>query len=334
LGTSAQKEKPLKKIRIALIGAGEMANRYHYPSLSSFEEVELVGICDLLPEKLEATADRFEIEKRYSSYQKMIEETAPDAVTVLVSPHHLFDIVMHCLAEKVHVYLEKPPGVSTYQTKAMAMKAEENGLHTMVAFNRRYMPMLGEAKAMVQEKGPITQCVATFYKNALGRGMYFQGAVDILHCDAVHAVDTLRYLAGGEAVKVASSVRSLFKPYPDSWLALVEFENGCVGVLLTNWAAGSRIHTFEIHGRGISAFLDWDNPGKIFADGQAKPVWQKTPAEAAGDDWDGKMYGYYQENRAFVDCLLNDTAPMTSLSDSVKSMELCDQIYRNAFHGV
>ena len=40
---------------------------------------------------------------------------------------------------------------------------------------------------MVQEKGQITQCIATFYKNALGRGMYFQGAIDILFETTSHA---------------------------------------------------------------------------------------------------------------------------------------------------
>lgn len=306
-----------------------MANTYHYPSLRSFDDVEIAGICDLVEEKLNETADRFEIEKRFSSYQEMIEATAPDAVYILVSPHHLFDIVIHCLARKIHVYIEKPPGVTTYQIQAMALKAEEEGLLSMVAFNRRYMPFLQQAKKMVEEKSPVSQCVSTFYKNSVNRGMiYFDGAIDILHCDAIHAVDTLRYMAGGEVVKVASSARSLYTPYANSWQALVEFDSGCVGVLLTNWSAGGRIHTFEMHGKGISAFLDWDNPGRILADGEGA-VWRKSPAEAAGDDWDGKMFGFYQENRHFVDCLKAGRQPMTNFADAVKSMDLADQIYRN-----
>ena len=55
----------MKKIRMALIGAGDMANKYHYSSLSSFEDVELVGLCDLAEDRLNATADRFGIPKRF-----------------------------------------------------------------------------------------------------------------------------------------------------------------------------------------------------------------------------------------------------------------------------
>jgi len=321
----------VKKIRMALIGAGDMANKYHYSSLSSFEDVELVGLCDLAEDRLNATADRFGIPKRFTSYRRMIEETSPDAAYILVSPHHLFDIAVHCLSENVHLFIEKPPGVTTYQIAALAMKAEENALLTMVAFNRRFMPYARQAKAMVEERGPVTHVVSTYYKHALGGGMYFDGAVDILYCDGVHAVDMMRWMAGGSVVRVSSSCRSLFKPYANSWQALVEFDSGCVGVLLGNWASGSRIHTAEIHGRGISAFLDWDAPTRVYADGASEPIWRKSPAEAAGDDWDGKMYGFYQENRHFVDCLKSGAEPLTSFRDAVKSMQLCDEIYRNAW---
>ena len=34
-------------VRVAMIGAGGMANSVHYPSLASFEDVEFAGVCDL-----------------------------------------------------------------------------------------------------------------------------------------------------------------------------------------------------------------------------------------------------------------------------------------------
>jgi predicted dehydrogenase len=36
------------RIRVALIGAGTMANLYHYPSLASFPDVKLVDISDVI----------------------------------------------------------------------------------------------------------------------------------------------------------------------------------------------------------------------------------------------------------------------------------------------
>ena len=47
-------------MRVALVGSGVTASRYHYPSLS-FPDVELVGIADLFEDKARETAARFGI---------------------------------------------------------------------------------------------------------------------------------------------------------------------------------------------------------------------------------------------------------------------------------
>ena len=62
----------MAKVDVALIGAGGMANSVHYPSLADFDDVSLVGLCDLMSFKCQATAERFGIEKIYTEYQQMI----------------------------------------------------------------------------------------------------------------------------------------------------------------------------------------------------------------------------------------------------------------------
>jgi virulence factor len=85
---------PTGKVRVAMVGAGRMANRVHYPSLASFDDVEIAAICDLNLDRLKATADTYNIEKRYADYRKMVEETAPDAVYVIGQPHLMYDVWM------------------------------------------------------------------------------------------------------------------------------------------------------------------------------------------------------------------------------------------------
>jgi predicted dehydrogenase len=55
------------KVRIAIIGAGQMAAKVHYPSLSSFEDVEIAGVGSLDPARLHLVCDTFNIprEARY-----------------------------------------------------------------------------------------------------------------------------------------------------------------------------------------------------------------------------------------------------------------------------
>ena len=39
----------------------------------------------------------------------------------------------------------------------------------------------------------------------------YRGAADIIRCDAIHAIDTLRFLCGGNVVSVAGDVRRLWR---------------------------------------------------------------------------------------------------------------------------
>ena len=83
--SAARKSRRSRKVRIAMIGAGSMANSVHYPSLASFDDVEIAAICDLDAGRLNATADQYGVEKRYADYRRMVEEVAPDAVYAIVS---------------------------------------------------------------------------------------------------------------------------------------------------------------------------------------------------------------------------------------------------------
>ena len=317
----------MKEVNIALIGAGGMANSVHYPSLAEFKDVNLVGLCDIVESKLHATAERFHIEHTFTDYQKMLEKTSPDAVYVLMPPQHLFPLVIHCLIQKHHVFIEKPPGITLHQTKEMALAAEKHGCLTMVGFNRRFIPLLQKVKAIVEENGPIIQCMSTFHKNS-PNALYYDGVIDVLTCDAIHAVDTLRWLGGGEVKAVASDINRFYSERENSFNALVKFTSGASGYLCTNWAVGRRIHTFEMHARGISAYINPDTGGCATLHTHEGKT-EITPEEAADSDSTHKTYGFYGESRHFVDCIQQNQQPITCFADAVKTMELVEAIYRN-----
>ena len=316
-------------VRLALIGAGGMANAVHYPSLVEMPDAEIVALCDLDDDRLNTTADRFGIAKRYADYRRMLDEEQVDAVSVLMPPYQLFDPVMDAIERSLHVYIEKPPAVTSDQTRQLAAAAERAGVLTMVAFNRRYTPLLNRAREIVEERGPMIQCVSTFYKNYLGQPPYYRGAIDILSCDAVHAVDMLRWM-GGEVQSVASDVRSFKASYANMFNALVRFDAGAVGVLLANWNVGARRHTFEMHAEGISAYVDPDDRAMIYADNAPDPQ-IITAQDAAGSDQMRVRNGFAAENRHFIDCVKSGTQPQSNFSDALKTMELVDTIYAEAW---
>ena len=103
------------KVRVAMIGAGSMANHVHYPSLASFADVEIAAICDLDSQRLNSTADKYHVQQRFIDYRQMIEAVAPDAVYAIGQPHMMFDIWCWCLRNGLNLYIEKPMGITLHQ---------------------------------------------------------------------------------------------------------------------------------------------------------------------------------------------------------------------------
>ncbi len=305
-----------------------MANGVHYPSLSEMMDVELAAICDLVPEKAAETAERFGIPRTYIDYGAMLDEVKPDAVYALMPPHHIFDVAMNVMDRGHHLFIEKPPGLNAFQNRRMAECAARNKVIAMCGFQRRYIPLFNTLRKKVEKRGPVHTVVVTFVKCSYPAASYYNGAVDILSCDAVHAVDTLRYFCGGEVVSVASDVRNLGAEDNNAFYALVKFSTGATGVLQTNWAVGRRFFKLELHAQGVSAYADPDDAGILYKDGELEG---KTfdPAECAGNAADWHRWGFFAESRHFIDCVKNGNTPASNLADTVKTMELVDRIYHS-----
>lgn len=326
---SACEQRTSQKVRVAFIGAGGRAISAHYTSLRDLPDAEIVAVAELDEQRLQAAAEQFSIEGRYTNYVEMIEKEKPDVVYAVMPPHHLYDVAATVLEMDCPLIIEKPPGVTSEQTRQLAILARRHKVITGVTFQRRFAPVVRRGKMLCEKKGTVHTAVATFYKNTVGGGPYYRGAIDVLTCDAIHAVDTLRYLCGGEVERVASDVRRLGAEHCTVHLALVTFSSGATGVLLTNWMTGRRFFTVEIHTPGISCFGDPEEGGRVYADNQLEPVEVLDPFELSGSREGYRAYGPYDMNHHFIECIQQGQQPETNFDDAVKTMELVDAIYQS-----
>ena len=318
-----------------MVGAGGLANIAHYPSLAAMPDVDLVGIAELNAERLQTTADKYGVAGRYGDYRELVAREKPDAVYVIMPPQHLHNIVVDLLELGVHVFVEKPPAITTYQTEALAWYASRNDRLTMVGFNRRYIKMLRRCRAAITERGPLHQCLAGFHKFEAGPDNYGygRGAVSHLTSDIIHAVDALRWMAGGEVVAVAADNRAVDMPFVNNHNAIVTFSTGCVAILTASRRSGRRDgHYFEMHGQGVSAFADDQWRATVYRDG-ADEGESIDAAEAGG--------GSETISTASLRLLRREPAlhrrhqgrpphrpdaSATSFADAVKTMDLVDRI--------
>lgn len=306
------------------------------------EDVEIVGICDLDNERLTSTANQYEIDHRFNDYRKMLDEVQPDAVYVIMEVHLLYDIAYHVLTSGYHLFIEKPPFLTRFQAESMAQLAEKHNRLTMVGFERRFTPLMVETRKLIEDHTPIVQARAAVFKNQGDlESPYHRGSIDFLTTDGVHCVDWLRWACGGEVKHVVSKVRKMYQHYDNAYNAIIEFDNGAIGELSCSWAMGSRQWLFEMHGRAVSAYLNTtgsEDQVSIYADASLSQVWswrkegdayKCSMAEAAASSEHFRYYGFYAENRHFIDCVKAGKEPQTNFADGVKTMELIERIYHS-----
>ena len=317
---------PTDKVRVAMVGAGGMANRVHYPSLASFDDVKIAAICDLNLDRLNATADTYHIEKRFTDYRKMVEETAPDAVYVIGQPHLMYDVWMWCLEQGLNLYIEKPMGLTIHQARALAYQAEKKSCITQVSFQRRTCPMVVKLREECLKRGPIVHAVCEFYKCDPAP---FLGARDHMFDDGVHAIDTLRWMCGGEVAEIHSLTKRVLVPDLNFIAALLRFDSGATGLLVNSWTSGRRIFRVQMHAPGICAEAEHEGKGRLYADGDTTGIEYDT-RQVAGSDEFFVFGGFQAKNRDFIDCLRSGKEPESNFSDAVKTMEVAERILAQA----
>jgi virulence factor len=316
-----------QRVRVAVIGAGAMANRVHYPALASFPDVELAAICDLDPGRLHDTADRYGVQRRYTDYRRMVEEVAPDGVYAIGQPHALFDVWVWLLEQGVPLFIEKPMGLSWHQAQVLAHLAERRGVITQVGHQRRTSPLLVRLRAACLQRGPIVHALCAFYKPGPAPML---GARDRMLDDGVHAIDTVRWLCGGEVVGVESHCRRIGTPDINWFSATLYFDHGAVGTVLGNWCSGRRIFRVEMHAPGVCAEADPEGLGRLYADGDTEgQVFDAR--EVAGSDAFFVYAGFRDKSREFIDSLRSGRELTSSpFRDCVKTMEVAEKILARA----
>ena len=318
------------KIRVAVIGAGGMANNVHYPSLASFDDVEIAAICDLDSGRLNDTADKYGVDGRYTDYRRMVEQVAPDAVYAIGPPHFMYDVWMWCLEQGTNLYIEKPMGITIHQARALAYMADQHGCITQVSFQRRSCPMVAQLREECLQRGPITHAVCTFYKCNITP---YLNARDHMMDDGVHAIDTLRWMCGGDVVRVDSVCRRVLVPDVNFITAMLHFDNGAVGIMMNSWTSGRRIFRVEMHAPGICIEAEHEGRATLYADGDTTGVEYET-REVAGSDELYVFGGFQAKNREFIDCVRAGTLPGSHFGDAVKTMKVAETILAQALLSV
>ena len=230
---------PARPIRVAIIGAGNIAESCHLPALRAQSgPVEAVAVVDVDPDRARAFAERWEIPSAYEDLESMLNEARPDLAIVCTPPIAHRDAVVACLERGVWVWCEKPPTLSLAEYDEIAAHEVEGGPYVSYVFQHRF----GSAARTLREHirtgvlgTPLVGVCHTLwyrgeaYYEVPWRGKWNTEGGGPTMGHGIHQMDLMLALMG-EWTEVRAAAATLARDVEteDVSMALVRFANGAM----------------------------------------------------------------------------------------------------------
>lgn len=267
------------KIRIGIVGLGDIAEKAYLPVLASHEGVEIAGVVSRSEATAERVGSKYRVVNRFTELSKLLA-LEPEAVFVHSPTETHHDIVMQCLKAGAAVYVDKPLSYEIRESEAMTEYADRTGRLLAVGFNRRFAPLYRQAKDWMEEAGGFELCAADKHRPKKQK----HGARMTLYDDLIHMVDLTAWLCGGHdrledyRQTVDGDGRLVYAAG-----RMMASEGGGLASFSMARGAGLDLERLELHGSGRSAQVVNLERG-MFASAQ-------TGAREAGfGSWDSVSY--------------------------------------------
>src|SRR2546422_6442561 len=143
----------MTKIKVGLVGLGEIAQIVHLPTLQEYsDKFEIAALCDISQELLAALGERYNVppQSRYTDYHDIAAQRDLDALLVLNSDEYHTDSALAALQYGKHVLIEKPMCLTHQEAEAIINARHDAGVQVMVGYMRRYAPAFVQAAQHVR----------------------------------------------------------------------------------------------------------------------------------------------------------------------------------------
>ena len=115
------------KTGIGFVGVGNISGIYLKNLTEKFKDLEIIGVCDLIPEKAQRASDQYGL-RIFKDMYELFAEPRVGIVLNLTRPYEHYDVSRAALEAGKHVYSEKPLGATFAQGKALVELAQAKGL--------------------------------------------------------------------------------------------------------------------------------------------------------------------------------------------------------------
>lgn len=268
-----------EKLGVGIVGAGAIA-LLHAQAYSTIPSTKIVGIADLIEERAEGLARKFNAKECYTDYKKMLRQSEVQIVSVCTPPWTHKGIVLDAIDAGKHVLCEKPMALSLRDANEMVAAAKNSGLKLGIDFQNRYLPQHQKAKKLLDENliGKLFQIrcrvgypiLQVLPPDAPMREWLFdrdRSGGGVLMDFGSHWIDLARWFVGDEVNTVSALYSSQeIKSVEDNAMVLCEFENGVQALIDISWTQKGGFNFVELYGRNGTIVCNGPQPIMIYTE--------------------------------------------------------------------
>ena len=331
----------MRRVNLAVIGCGFIAETAHIPNAMSIPEARLVAVADVDEERLKLVEQKFGVKECHLDYHEVLSRPDVDAVLICTPTSTHAQISIEAVGEGKHVFVEKPMTMNSTEAEKVVEAVRESGVKFMVGMNHRFVPSHRIARRFVRE-GRIGDVV---YAEAHGETLVVKPEEGALLDYGVHLVDLLCwYLSDRQPVKVAGFLHSRPGEQKDTEAVVTMlFSDGVIGQVkvvwmkeFTSWGAVDRY--VKIVGTKGKIVSELTGPGfTIYREGslmsRVRGPQKIVPRRVVSPHIPLTQAAYRLELEHFLTSIIRDRKPESNELEGLKVMRILDAAYESFREG-
>ncbi|MDF1512469.1 MAG: Gfo/Idh/MocA family oxidoreductase, partial [Anaerolineae bacterium] len=250
----------MEKVKLAVIGLGNIGT-LHLGNIEKEPRVELTAVCDIVPEKAKAAAEKYGV-KAYFDADNLLEDKVCEAV-IIGTPHYFHTTIgIAAMDSGHHVLVEKPISVHKADCERLIAAHDRNTDMIFAAmFNQRTDPYYqkirdivhsGELGHLLRINWIITNWFRTqaYYDSGGWRATWAGEGGGVLLNQCPHNLDLLQWIGGmPERVRGFCAIGKRHTiEVEDEVTAFLEYPDGCTGLFVTSTGEAPGTNRLEIAG--------------------------------------------------------------------------------------
>lgn len=316
------------QIRIGIIGAGYIAG-VHAGILDRDERVQIVAIHDVVDQRAQQLARAHDATVA-SSILEVLERA--DAVFITTPNTRHVPLTLAAIEAGKHIFCEKPLATTIADAETVFEKAQHSSTVFQVGHNRRFAPVYANLKQMLSDTHQPHSAHVKMNRGELLKPEW-TGDPEItggfLYETPIHMFDMMRFLFGEIETLHAFGSTHEYKEI-DDFSVLLKFTSGMHATLAmaadASWLFPfERVEVFCHHATLVTREMESLTCSSNLEGYLTEQSMQQLSRE--------EKWGYAQEDRAFIDAIVNGTPAPVTAHDGLMSVRIADAVYESVRSG-